>query len=89
MRRAILFLAVATLSCGQEIAQTATRDPIATEAREVSCLDHEGGDGQEPNDTVVIPAYDYQVDPAADTWPRVFDRAGVGGRWRRNLSIDP
>lgn len=52
---------------------------------------HAGGDGQEPHDTVfeAASAYDYRVDSAAQNWPRVLERAGVGGPWRRTLSIDP
>lgn len=50
---------------------------------------HAGGDGMEPHDTVFVPAYDYSVEPAGDAWPRVFERAGVGGVWRRTLSIEP
>jgi pectate lyase len=51
--------------------------------------DHTGGDGQEPNDTVFEPAYEYSVDPAAQNWQRVLERAGAGGAWRRSLSIEP
>ncbi|HVY25643.1 MAG TPA: hypothetical protein VHB79_03800 [Polyangiaceae bacterium] len=50
---------------------------------------HAGGDGKEPNDTVFTPTYDYEAEPAADSWPRVFERAGVGGPWRRTLSLEP
>jgi pectate lyase len=50
---------------------------------------HAGGDGQEPHDPVFEPAYGYSVDPVAQNWPRVLERAGVGGPWRRTLSIEP
>lgn len=50
---------------------------------------HAGGDGQEPHDTVFEPAYDYDVEPAAQNWQRVLERAGVGGPWHRTLSIEP
>lgn len=50
---------------------------------------HIGGDGREPNDEVFTPTYDYQLESADESWPRVLERAGVGGPWRRTLSIEP
>lgn len=50
---------------------------------------HAGGDGQEPHDVVFEPDYLVTVDAAEQNWPRVFERSGVGGPWRRTLSIDP
>lgn len=50
---------------------------------------HTGADGQEPHDVVFEPTYLHEVDPAEQNWPQVFARAGVGGPWRRTLSIDP
>ena len=47
-----------------------------------------GGDGTEPHDTVFVPPYDYEVEPAADALARVTGRAGAGGRWPLPLSVD-
>jgi pectate lyase len=52
---------------------------------------HAGGDGTEPKDSVFEPPYDYAdiLEPAASAWPKVFERAGAGGRWALPLSVDP
>ena len=49
---------------------------------------HAGADGKEPHDAVFTPPYTLVPEPAADAWPRVLERAGVGGRWRLPLSVD-
>lgn len=49
---------------------------------------HLGGDGQEPQDDVFTPPYDYEVEPPAEAWPRVVSRAGAGGPWALPLVRD-
>jgi pectate lyase len=49
---------------------------------------HGGGDGSEPHDQVFNPPYDYEPEPTADAWPRVERRAGAGGPWKQQLSVD-
>ncbi|HEX2873947.1 MAG TPA: hypothetical protein VHP33_21980 [Polyangiaceae bacterium] len=46
------------------------------------------GDGTEPHDDVFEPTYDYQAEPTAEAWPRVQQRAGAGGPWKQQLSLD-
>lgn len=50
---------------------------------------HAGGDGLEPHDSVFIPAYEYELEPAAVAGPDVLRRAGVGGRWALPLTLSP
>jgi pectate lyase len=49
---------------------------------------HAGGDGNEPHDAVFEPAYQYRLEPAAEAWPKVLERAGAGGPWALPLSLD-
>jgi pectate lyase len=48
----------------------------------------DGGDGTEPHDEVFDPPYDYQPEPTSEAWPRVQQRAGAGGPWKQQLSVD-
>lgn len=51
---------------------------------------HSGGDGSEPHDEVFKPPYEYEntIEPTLDAWLRVQERAGAGGPWKQQLSLD-
>jgi pectate lyase len=48
-----------------------------------------GGDGEEPHDTVFVPEYEYDLEPASQSWPLVISRAGAGGPWALPVTLDP
>lgn len=48
-----------------------------------------GGDGEEPHDTVFVPEYDYDLEPASEAWPHVISRAGAGGPWALPVTLEP
>ena len=44
------------------------------------------GDGAEPHDSVFVPDYEYDLEPAVDALASVVLRAGAGGRWAQPVT---
>lgn len=78
-------------TCGEDMTLGLISAPAGSNLYLSDVGKHTGGDGNEPHDSVFKPPYDYdnELEPAAEAWPKVQERAGAGGPWALPLSLDP